>query len=283
MAADETDPVIARFQCGELVRQLRIAAGIEHGRAEGLLKALTPSFYATKLTKIENGAMPPSSRDVEAMIGLYLPTLEQADELRTLSRHARKRAQPGPTPSPRARQYMSLERMAVEIRMVYNEIPGLLQTREYAHAALSRSPSVAAAAVDALATERAERSRNIIRPEGARVWIVLGEEVLDRASGGPTVLRGQLEYLREIAAMPNIMFRLVPRSAGIVAGLGAPYTLLHMADGKSIAFVATVVRGDYVKAVQTFSAVFQTAWECATPENDSAAILDARIAALTDR
>ncbi|MBW4720898.1 DUF5753 domain-containing protein [Saccharothrix obliqua] len=238
----------------------------------------TESFYATELTKIENGVMPPSSRDVEAMIGLCLPALEQTDELRVLVRHARRHAVPGP----RARQYLSLERLAVEIRMVYNEIPGLLQTREYAHAALSTSPLVAASAVGPLAAERAERSRTVIRPDGARLWIALGEEVLERASGGPAVLRDQLRYLRKISAMPNVRFRLVPKSAGTVSALSVPFTHLHMADGKSIAFVATTLRGDYVKASELFTAVFQDAWERATPEEDSAAMLDAGIAALSN-
>ncbi|GAA1353650.1 DUF5753 domain-containing protein [Saccharothrix algeriensis] len=282
MTDGRPDPVIARFQCGELARQLRVAAKLEHGEAEGLLRALTPSFYATKLTKVENGAMPPSTADVEAMIALYLPTVDQADELRALARDARRRAQPGAIPGPRSRQYLSLERLAVEIRMVYNEIPGLLQTREYARAALSASPVVAASAVDRLAEERAERSRRIIRPDGARVWITLGEEVLDRANGGPAILRRQLEHLREVAAMPNVRLRVVTRAAGAVAGLSAPFTLLHTADGKSFAFVATVVRGDYVKATEPFAAIFQNAWERATPEEESAAILDARIADLTD-
>ncbi|MEU4807521.1 DUF5753 domain-containing protein [Actinosynnema sp. NPDC023587] len=276
------DPVIARFQCGELARRLRLAAKLDHTEAEGLLRALTASFYSTKLTKIENGAMPPSPADVEAMVSLYLPTVEQSDDLRNLSKDARRRARPGATPNPRARQYLSLERLAAEIRMVYNEIPGLLQTREYAHAALSASPVVAASTVDGLAAERAERSHQIIRPDGARTWIVLGEEALHRASGGPDILRRQLERLHDIAVLPNVRFRVVPISAGIVAGLGAPFTLLHIAGGKSMAFVATAVRGDYVKAVEPFMAVFGNAWDESASERVSIGILEARIADLAN-
>lgn len=213
---------------------------------------------------------------------LYQSTVEKAQEIKDLATEARKRARPGKTAGARARQYISLERLAVEIRMVYNEIPGLLQTAEYAREALSASPLVAASNVTGLADERAERGRSIIKPDGPRVWIALGEDGLDRSSGGADVLLRQLEHLREIARMPNVSFRVVPKSAGNVAGLSAPFTLLHTQDGKSFAFVATAVRGDYVKAADPFTAIFQNAWERAVPEVESAAILGVRITDLTN-
>ena len=276
------DPVISRLQCGELARQLRLGSGMGPGEAEGLLRALTTSFYATKLTKIENGVIAPTSADVQAMIGIYLPTVEQAEQLRALAREARQRARPGATPSARARQYLSLERLAVEIRMVYNEIPGLLQTHEYAYALLSASPLVEASRVAALADERAERGHRIIHPGGPRVWVAIGEDGLTRSSGGPAVLRRQLEHLHRIAQMPNATFRVVTREAGNVAALALPFTLLHTAEGRSIALVANVTRSDYVKATDPYLNTFQNAWERAAPEEESAAILEARIAELPD-
>jgi hypothetical protein len=44
-----------------------------------------------------------------------------------------------------SRQYVSLERRATKIAMVYNEIPGLLQTAEFAYTALSLSPVIVVA------------------------------------------------------------------------------------------------------------------------------------------
>ncbi|MEV0679433.1 DUF5753 domain-containing protein [Actinosynnema sp. NPDC050436] len=274
------DPLISRLRCGELARQLRRAARLEPGRAESLLRDLRPGFYATKLSKIENGVIAPAPGDVEAMVTLYRPSAERTGAFRALAQDARRRARPGATVGARAKQYLALERLAVEIRMVYNEIPGLLQTREYAHALMTASPLVVTSKVDALAEERAERGRTVLRPDGPRVWVALGEDGLTRSSGGPATLRRQLEHLRETAHLPNVAFRVITRSAGNVAALGLPFTLLRLAGGKSIAFVANIARSDCVKSTAPFLTAFRNAWERATHEHESTAILDARIAEL---
>ncbi|WP_367131283.1 DUF5753 domain-containing protein [Saccharothrix sp. HUAS TT1] len=218
-------------------------------------------------------------QDVDWMVSRYAVTSAQADELRSLATVARRRAKPAKT-ALTSRQYVSLERRAAEIRMVYNEIPGLLQTAEYAFAALSMSPVVAAADVAGLAQERAERGRRVIRSDGPAVWVALGEDALHRSNGGADVLRRQLEHLREVARMPNVRFRVLPRSAtsGIVPALSCPFTLLHVEPGKTIAYVESLTRPDYVKATAPYVAAFDQAWNLAASERDSEAIPDHRIA-----
>jgi hypothetical protein len=283
MSASEFDPVARRYQTGLLARQLREAAGVDPVEAERRLVDLSRTFYATKLTKIEKGEVAPATEDVDAMVILYRPTVDEAQQLAELAAEGRKRARPGATPGAKARQYISLERLAAEIRMVYNEIPGVFHNRAYAHSVLSASPLVAASRVNALADERAERGTRILRPEGPRVWAVIGEDGLDRCSTGPVVLLSELEHLREAALLPNVKLRVILRSAGNVAGLGVPFTQLHMPDGASFAFVANAARSDYVKAAEPFEAVFRDAWERAESEERSIAILDARIADLRQR
>ncbi|MFT7840111.1 DUF5753 domain-containing protein [Saccharothrix sp. BKS2] len=277
MTEPEFDPVIARLLCGELTRQLREVAQIDPGTAERRLRELSSNFYATKLPKIESGVIGPSETDVRAMISLYDVTVERAEQLKALARDARRRAKPGKAAGARDHLYLSLERHASEIRMAYNEIPGLAQTQEYAYAALSASPTVASSTVPALAAERAARGRSIIRPGGPRVWMVLGEDSLYRSSGGPDVLVRQLEHLRSLTRLPNIALRIVTRDAGNVAALSAGFTLLHTAEGLSFAYVTTPLKGDYVKAEETFTAIFENAWEHAASEAASAAILNGRI------
>lgn len=275
MTEDEvSDPVIARLQCGELARTLREAAGMEPGKADKELAEA--GGYATKLAKIEAGTIAPGSTDVDWMIKRYRPTPSDADELTRLATIARRRAKPVKT-GKATQQYVSLERRANAIRMVYNEIPGLLQTREYAYAALSMSPVVVAADVAGLAEERAERGRRIIRPDGPGVWIVLGEDALYRFSGGPAVLRAQHEHLRAVAQMPNVKFRVSPQAAGNVPALSCPFTLLDVEPNKRLAFVSSLTRPDYIKATDPYVAAFEQAWELAASEDESVAILEGRI------
>ncbi|WP_156893418.1 helix-turn-helix domain-containing protein [Actinokineospora enzanensis] len=274
---DDVDPVIARLQCGELTRQLREAAGIEPGVADREMGG-----YASKLSKIESGTIAPQPADIEWMIKRYRPTAAQAAELTRLAVDGRRRARPAKT-DVQSRQYVALERRASEIRMVYNEIPGLLQITPYAHAALSRSPVVAAADVLDIAEERAERGRLVIRPDGPDVWVVLGIEALERSSAAPGVLRQQLEHIRSIAELPNVRCRVIPREVGNVPALSAGFTLLHVEPTWSIVFVAGLTRADYIKATGPYMAAFDQAWNLASPEEETAAILEARITDLDDR
>ncbi len=280
MAAEqEFDPVIARLQFGELARQFREAAKVELMTADQGMGG-----YHGKLSKIENGNIAPRPHDVEWMIGSYrVPTL-RADEFRALAGIARRRAAPAKNVNT-SRQYVSLERRAAEIRMVYNEIPGLLQTAEYAFHALSLSPVVVASDLPGLAQERAKRGRRVIHPDGAAVWIVLGEEAIHRSNGGPEVLRRQLEHLRGVARMPNVHFRLLLRSivSGIVPALSNPFTLLNLDQGKTIGYVESLTRPDYIKATDPYTAAFEQARQLAASESESAEILERRITELGER
>jgi hypothetical protein len=144
------------------------------------------------------------------------------------------------------------------------------------------SPVVVAADVPGLAHERAERGRRVIRPDGPAVWIALGEDALYRSNGGPDVLRRQLEHLRDVAEMPNVRLRVLSRSTttGIVPALSCPFTLLRMEQGKTIVYVESLTRPDYIKATAPYVAAFDQAWNLAASERESAAILESRI---TDR
>jgi hypothetical protein len=176
---------------------------------------------------------------------------------------------------------VSLERLASKIHMVYNEVPGLLQTEEFATAALSRSLTVAAADVPGMARERAERGKRIIRPGGPDVWIALGEDALGRKFGNRDVLRRQLEHLRDVSRMSNVHLRVLTLDVGGVPGLSCPFTLLYVPPKRTLAYVASLTRTDYIKATGPYNAAFDQAWELASSEEESGAILDDRIADLT--
>ncbi|WP_281275497.1 DUF5753 domain-containing protein [Saccharothrix australiensis] len=155
----------------------------------------------------------------------------------------------------------------------------MLQTEEFALTALSLSPVITAADLPGFARERAERGARVIRPDGPEVRIALGEDALDRANGGPDVLRRQLEHLRQVAAMPNVRFRVLSRSttAGIVPALVCPFTLLEV-ESKTLAYVESLTRSDYIKASAPYVTAFEQAWNIAISEDESAAILGDRIA-----
>lgn len=270
-----SEPVIQRLMFGEQARQHREAAGFDFGEADRRLGG-----YSGKLSKIENGMIAAKPADVEAMISLYGLSNQAADDLRALASEARRRSAPervGGT----FRQYVQLERAATEIRMIYNEIPGLLQTRDTAFAQLSRSATVPSGEAFAVAVAREQRGARIIRPGGPDVWIVLGADAMNREVGGLDVLRGQLERLREVVDMPNVRFRVFPLSAGGVHALSCPFTLLYIKPARTVAYVESLTRAEYVKSTGPYVAAWDSAWQLASSESESRTILDHRIADLS--
>ncbi|GAB3504560.1 hypothetical protein FB471_1689 [Amycolatopsis cihanbeyliensis] len=275
MVEEDSTPVIQRLTFGERARQHREAAGIEFGEADRQLGG-----YSGKLSKIENGIIAAKPADVEMMIQLYKLRTRQADDFRALAKDARRRSAPQRVGSS-SRQYVALERAASEIRMVYNEIPGLLQTQEFAHAALSVSPMLPAGEAFGHAEARAQRSERIVHPGGPDLWIVLGMEALYREVGGSEVLRRQLERLREIADMPNVHFRVLPWSAGASPALSCPFTLLYVKPDRTLAYVESLTRPDYIKATGPHLVAFDHAYRIAAAEDESRAILEGRIVDLS--
>ncbi|MBP2338509.1 hypothetical protein JOF41_004687 [Saccharothrix coeruleofusca] len=104
------------------------------------------------------------------------------------------------------------------------------------------------------------------------------------SSGGPDVLLRQLEHLHVVARMPNVRFRVLARSttSGIVPALSCPFTLLHVEPGKTLAYVSSLTRPDYIKATAPYVAAFEQAWNPASSEEESVVILERRIADLAD-
>lgn len=267
--------MIQRLIFGELVRQYREERGIEFSEAEQRLGG-----YGGKLSKVEGGTIGPDRNYVESMIEFYKLDHWDADELRDLAIKARRRSSPKGVPSS-SRRYVALERVAAEIRMVYNEIPGLLQSTEFAHCMLARSPVLPSSDSYAQAEARQHRGDAVLREGGSDVRVVLGVEALYREVGGPEVLARQLERLLELIELPNVQIRIVPWSAGVVPGLGCPFTLLYIKPARKIAYVASLIRPDYIKATDAFTVAFNQAWELASSDDDSAEILKARIAELS--
>lgn len=279
---EQADSFDARLEFAKLARRLRRDAGLEPGAAEAeLIEAV--GGYASLLSKIETARIAPKPAHVTWMLARYQPSRDDADRFVALADAAKERAQPV-VAGVQSREYLARERRATRIWMIYNEIPGSLQTHEFAFATLSKSPLVDPGDVDALARGRAVRGQRIFRSDGPEVWIVLGEAALDRMDGGPDVGSAQIQRLLAVSGLPNVRLRVIPSSAGSVTGLSNPFTLLHTAPDEWLAFIGHIARNDYIKNdIGRFRLVFDQAWGAAASEEQSRAILEARIADLAQR
>lgn len=275
MTESDVGPVVQRLMFGETARALRIAGGVELADGDSRI-----GKYRGRLSKIENGNLAPSTAEVEAMIDMYAVRGREAEELRRMGAEARRRATPERVQGS-SRQYAKLEQSATEIFMVYNEIPGVLQTFDYARAQLLQSPVVAAGEVDGLARGRVERGDRVLRDRGPKVSLLVGEEATLREVGGRTVLRDQLAHLRALADRSNVSARIIPHAAGAVAALSVPFTILYLGEDRWVVYVESLTRVDYIKSPTQYRAAFDLAARAAADEHDSGAILDRRIAELS--
>lgn len=272
MLQDDPGPVVQRLILGERLRALREASGVGLDDANAAI-----GWYRGKLSKIETGTLGLSDKELSSLLGRYGVTGPVAEEVRQLGRDARRRAPPERV-SDWAKQYVPLERAASEVRMVYSEIPGLLQTHATARNQLARSPVVTAADLDSMASAREERGNRLFRQDAPRVWALLGEEALLRQVGTCPEMRAQLMRLREIADLPTVTLRVIPLNDGPHAGLSCPFTLLWIEEAKAtIAYVETLTGADYVKSTGTFTLAYEQAEDHALTQDDTRAVLDTYI------
>jgi len=236
-------------------------------------------WYRGKLSKVETGQLATKPRECDEMLRIYGVSGHEAEQLRSLAADGRRSAAPERV-TDFGRQYVALERDSTEIRMVYNEIPGIFHTVEYASAQLMRSPVIPGAQVAGMAHARRERGERL-RSAKAEVLAVLGMEALYREAGGREVLANQLRRLVELGELPNVSIRVVPWSAGAVAGLCNPFTLLWIEPANArIAYTETLTGADYLKTTDSYSLAFEQAGDLALGEQASQDELKRRITEL---
>lgn len=274
MNSTDPGPVVQRLIFGARARELRERAGVELEAANTAL-----GWYRGKLSKVETGQLATKPRECDEMLRIYGVSGHEAEQLRSLAADGRRSAAPERV-TDFGRQYVALERDSTEIRMVYNEIPGIFHTVEYASAQLMRSPVIPGAQVAGMAHARRERGERL-RSAKAEVLAVLGMEALYREAGGREVLANQLRRLVELGELPNVSIRVVPWSAGAVAGLCNPFTLLWIEPANArIAYTETLTGADYLKTTDSYSLAFEQAGDLALGEQASQDELKRRITEL---
>lgn len=103
-------------------------------------------------------------------------------------------------------------------------VPGLLQTEDYARAIFSAGGS---SDVDSLVATRMARQEVVSRPNPPLVLVLLDEGAIDRPVGGRReVMSDQLGRLLDVSALPHVMLRIVPKSAGYHVGLEGAFKVL---------------------------------------------------------
>ncbi|WP_411084436.1 helix-turn-helix domain-containing protein [Streptomyces sp. cmx-18-6] len=220
--AQETREVL-----GARLRGFRKDAGFGSGRAF----AAATGWQESKVSRIENGKQNASEDDIrlwcqktghEADLSDLIATVRHIDELwlewrRVLAAGTENRQ----------KQSLPLYRKTKVFRIWDPAtVWGTIQTAEYAQDVFQQVSEFheTPADTDAAVAKRLERQSYLYK--GDRVFsVLLGEQALYSNHGGPEVMRGQLDRLMAVMALPRLSLGIVPRSAHLALWIGHAFSM----------------------------------------------------------
>ncbi|MES9554768.1 Scr1 family TA system antitoxin-like transcriptional regulator [Streptomyces sp. NPDC094140] len=223
-----------RRQLGRTLRAMRERLGITQ---EDAADRTAGKISSAKLSRIETAKNAAASSDVELLLDLY--GIGDVDLRRDMIRLTREGAQRGwwqsyrSVLSPVYQDLISLEAEAATIRTwQVASIPGLLQTPQYAHAAIASTAMSEAISdrVQALVEVRLARQSVLTREQPLRLRAIIGEAALRTRLPDPAVMYDQLSRLLHFAGMPTIEIQVLPITAPLTVGQTGSFSILGFGD-----------------------------------------------------
>jgi len=269
-------PTVQRRRLGIELRRLREAAGKSIEEVAEILEC-----SASKVSRIENGQVTASPRDVRDMLEIYDVDSAYRDSLVEMARIARHRSWWQAYSDTPAMPVIGLEVAADQIQSYEAMVvPGLLQTRDYAQAMISALyPEMPNARVDRWVDLRMTRQELLTRHNPPAVQILLEECVLRRPVGGRLIMRTQLEHLATMtAATSSLTLQILPLSVGAHAAMNGPFAVFRFPDPAvpDIVFFEHAVSDLFLETpehVEQYERVFESLRESALDPSQSSLLL----------
>lgn len=157
------------------------------------------------------------------------------------------------------RDRVEVERKAREIREYESyQVPGLLQTEDYARASVSAArPMHTEDAVERAVALKMTRQKILEQDQdlpsefnhGPRMhlWAIMDESALHRMVGGPEVMRAQRDHLVDMALRPNITIQVIPNAAGVTCAYGKAFSILTSNSNSTVVYLEDVKSAHYLR------------------------------------
>jgi DNA-binding XRE family transcriptional regulator len=157
------------------------------------------------------------------------------------------------------RDRVEVERKAREIREYESyQVPGLLQTEDYARASISAArPMMADDAIERAVALRMTRQeildldRDIPAESNhehmSRLWAIIEESSLHRVVGSTEIMRAQRDHLADMALRPNITIQIIPNGEGVTCAYGKAFTILTSNSNSSVVYLEDVKSAHYLR------------------------------------
>jgi transcriptional regulator with XRE-family HTH domain len=221
-------PTVQRRRLGIELRRLREQAGQTIDQVAQVLECSD-----SKVSRIENGQVSASPRDVRDMLEFYGVDPEDRDGLVEFARAARKRGWWESYSDTLVVPLVGLE-IAAERILAYEAmvVHGLLQTQDYATALIrALQPELSDRQVRRWVEFRMARQDLLVRDDPPTLLVVLEECVLRRPVGGRAVMRAQLQHLDEmVRSVASLTLQVLPLSVGEHAAMAGAFTVYHFSE-----------------------------------------------------
>ena len=187
----------------------------------------------SQASRLDTGARGYKLEDVRKLASWY--GLDEATEnsLLALADESRRRAWWQQVDLPDSyRTLIGMEQAATTINEYCSSvIPGLLQTREFAEAAVRASAvDVSEERVRLAVDVRLRRQKILDRDSPPNLRVVLDEAALARTTGGPNVMRAQLQHLLNMSDRRSVRIQVISFDYGIHPGSDKQMILLEMSE-----------------------------------------------------
>jgi hypothetical protein len=228
--AGRAGPSVRRLILGSQLRRLRERAGISCAEAGYNIRG-----SASKISRMETGRISFKERDVDDLLTLYgLHDPEERAQLLALVAQSRQTGwwhRYNDRMPKWFEDYVGLEEAAARIQSWEVQfIPGLIQTEEYARAAVEHGhPRTGTDSVDRMVELRMRRQKILEGTHPPRLWVVIDESVLHRTLGHRPMLKRQIDRLLELTDLSHISLQVIPFSRSGYVAEGA-FSILRFAE-----------------------------------------------------
>jgi transcriptional regulator with XRE-family HTH domain len=235
------------------------------------------------LYRIETAKARPQTRTLMALLELYGVAEADRAELLALSRQSAEQSWLQSFPTELPEPYPTYISFEGEARSLLNYeclfVPGLLQTEDYARAALQRGmPTGTKEEIQRLVEARIGRQAILTRDPPLRLWTIVDEAALHRPVGGRDVMRAQLRRLAEAAGLPQVTLQVVPYEVGGHPGMAGSFVILQFGEAASsdVVYIESQA-GDLFLESETdlsrFKAIFEHLRALALPPDESISLI----------
>src|ERR1044072_9701741 len=201
---------------------------------------------ASTISRIETGKREPSSEEVASILTvLGVKGVEREKLIDQSRKQGELDMMESATSTEQSRNFLNFEDRAT--RIVHFElmlVPGVAQTAEYAHAALSAlRVRDADEDLEPWVRQRMGRQAILTRRNPPEVHLIVTEVGLRQPVGGSKVMAKQVRRLIELTEKPHVTVSVLPASVAEHPGLAGPFLIMDFDDEPTVVYVEAKTTG----------------------------------------